>query len=143
MLGSNALSFIGYGGEGNDVVVFDFGRTNNNAYQCLIAHGGGGNDWLINRSQSSAGDTLSGDGGRDVIEAGIGNDTLDGGGDCDSLWGGRGNDHLIGGNGDDSRITVVVGGSTAFGEGFQTSRLGGLYGGEGDDLASRLPRRER
>ncbi|MFP5078422.1 calcium-binding protein [Rhizobium sp. YIM 134829] len=134
VLGSSSLSFIGYGGEGNDVVVFDYGRNNNTAYHLLIAHGGGGNDWLINRSLSSGGDSLSGDGGRDVIEGGLGNDTLDGGGDCDSLWGRLGDDHLDGGDGDDSQITLVVAGSTALGDGFETSKLGGLYGGEGNDV---------
>lgn len=134
VLGSDSMSFIGYGGEGNDVVVYDYGRNNNTAFHLLIAHGGGGNDWLVNRSLSSGGDSLSGDGGRDVIEAGLGNDRLEGGDDCDSLWGRLGDDHLSGGDGDDSQITTVVAGSTALGQGYQTSKLGGLYGGEGNDV---------
>ncbi len=69
-----------------------------------------------------------------MIEAGPGRDRLMGGANGDSLWGGRGNDHLFGGSGDDSQSIVVVAGSTVFGEEFQTSMLGGLYGGAGNDV---------
>ncbi|MCU1719881.1 beta strand repeat-containing protein, partial [Pseudomonas sp. 5P_5.1_Bac1] len=66
---------------------------------------GAGLDTLVsieNLIGSDYNDTLTGDGGANRLEGGLGNDTLNGGGGDDVLIGGRGDDTLTGGPGSDT-----------------------------------------
>jgi Ca2+-binding RTX toxin-like protein len=62
-------------------------------------------------------DTLAGNGGDDLIEAGAGADTLDGGTGNDELWGEAGNDTLTGGAGGDLLYGGADNDTYVFGEG--------------------------
>lgn len=59
---------------------------------------------IENATGSSLADTLTGDGGRNVLAGGLGNDLLNGGDGDDGLVGGAGNDTLKGGDGFDYAI---------------------------------------
>lgn len=102
------------GGAGNDYLEGGFGSDT------LI--GGEGNDviegWGGGDNLSDEGDYIDAGGGNDVVYGDAGNDSILGGAGSDHLEGVGGNDTLRGGDGDDRKI----------------GNLGGLFGGEGDDL---------
>ena len=120
----SAAGFQAYGGEGNDTL-FQTGTG------YLDAFGGYGNDWLV-ASFSNIDCFLYGDVNNDIIEAGSGADHIDGGQDRDALFGNGGNDAIYGGAGDDNALSISAG-AAVHGIGYATTRLGGLYGGAGND----------
>lgn len=134
VIGSNGKgNLVAFGGDGSDVIVLDSSVDTNGSPAILSAHGGTGNDWLVNWSTAVGADRLYGDENNDIIYGGYGDDMLDGGQDIDGLFGGPGNDRIYGGDGDDYNTTIGAG-STAFGAGFYVERQAGLYGEAGDDL---------
>jgi Ca2+-binding RTX toxin-like protein len=93
--------------------------------------GGGGDDTL---KGNSGDDILLGEAGNDNLSGGNGNDLLNGGTGADTLYGQQGNDTLDGGAGDD----VLYGDETYLGVVGNDILHGGegndsLYGGEGND----------
>lgn len=124
-LGKSDGDFKPFGGEGDDTL-FQLGAF------LMDGFGGPGNDWmtLVN---TSPGSSLYGEDGNDIIEAGGGADTIYGGEARDALYGRGGNDTLYGGGCNDDRQNITAG-TQAFGPNFFNTTLGGLYGGEGDDL---------
>jgi uncharacterized delta-60 repeat protein len=99
-----------------------------------LATGGAGNDTLANienLSGSTFNDSLTGNGGANVILGDAGNDTIDGGGGNDFLRGGAGADLITGGSGID---TADFGDATA---GVTvTLASGAVTGGAGADTLS-------
>jgi len=83
-------------------------------------------------------DTITGNGGNNVLDGQDGNDTIDGRNGNDTLIGGNGDDTLFGFNGDDT-LNGDAGNDTLNGEGDDDTLNGGdgndtLNGGSGNDL---------
>ena len=94
-LGADTLSSTGerqtvFGYEGNDRLALVHAHTE--------GRGGPGHDYL---TDGIGGETLYGEGGRDILLAFAGADELFGGDDADALQGGAGDDYLSAGGGDD------------------------------------------
>lgn len=99
-------SDVVFGGGGNDFIMGDRGHDE--------LHGGDGNDWIWANGDGgsyTAGDSIYGDAGNDVLRGSYGNDTIYGGTGDDYLEGQNGNDLLVGGAGSD-RITGGRGNDT-------------------------------
>ena len=102
--------------------------------------GADGNDTLTNMENvigSTFNDTLTGDGGTNLLYGLDGNDTLSGGAGNDTLFGGNGADLLLGDLGENN--LSVTGNDILYGEGGNDLLRGGrgddqLYGGDGSDL---------
>jgi Ca2+-binding RTX toxin-like protein len=143
-VGGRVIPVVAYGGEGNDTI------TGGNGADYLFGEGGNdkisggyGYDWLLG---GTGDDELRGDGGRDNLFGGDGNDSMFGGhpdfllfttyviDEDDFLYGGNGNDVINGEVGSDviygeAGDDVLIGG-----DGFSSSEVNWVYGGEGNDF---------
>ena len=119
-------------GGGDDVVTVSAGVP-------VVVAGGSGDD-VIDASGTTAGATLYGHRGRDVITGGSGDDRLDGGSDDDVLTGGAGDDTLAGSTGGDrldgGAGADVLDGGDGFDFADYTARLGDLAIDASDGLAA-------
>lgn len=105
-----------YGGAGNDLLYGDVvdGTSNDDD----VLYGGDGNDTVVASAFATAGSTLIGDGGDDVIYGSAAADLISGSTGGDTLYGNGGNDVIYGG------FDPIMGGVLL-------SNL--IYGGAGDD----------
>lgn len=123
------------GGAGTDTASYSDARasvTVNLALAGAQNTGGAGLDTLLNVENltgSNFNDTLTGNGGNNVLLGGAGNDTLSGGDNGDQLEGGAGDDLLFG----DASKDVLSGGD-GNDQLFGGASLDGLRGGLGNDL---------
>ena len=116
---------IYYGGQGNDTL------HNNSTSGYGNFYGGSGSDWLYSNASSPNDDMYGGEGNDVIQKVGSGGATMDGGSGTDAVYGGTGNDRIFGGDGDDSNTANVTAGAPY--ATYQTTKAGGLYGGDGDD----------
>jgi Ca2+-binding RTX toxin-like protein len=80
---------------------------------------------IENVSGGTGNDTLTGDGGANVLDGGAGNDTLNGNTGTDTLLGGAGNDTMDGGAGNDRFVFAVNFGNDTIALGFDADATGG------------------
>ncbi|MGV2099755.1 VCBS domain-containing protein [Rhizobium sp. 21-4511-3d] len=116
-----------------DSTTLEFVAGGSTPYGSLIA------EVSVTSDAPSAGATLNGGGGNDIITGGTGNDIIDGGTGDDLIRGGAGNDTIHGGDGDDF-ISGGKGDDTIFGDAgndtFSYSTGDGadkIDGGDGND----------
>jgi Ca2+-binding RTX toxin-like protein len=104
----------------------------------LIVLAGPGNDKLLADATVSVVLNMTGEGGDDTLQGGVGNDELSGANGKDKVWGGAGNDYLLGGAATD-KLYGEDGNDTLSGAGGRDFVYGGagsnyLLGGAGNDL---------